>query len=287
MAAEDLISAVESAGAVRVLNCIPSPNQENDWKAQSAIASGLVATTPAIPDRKDLRDDSWWSIGDQGATGSCVGWALADSVLRWHFVQAGRLPFDERMSPRFLWMAAKETDEFTSEPSTFIERAGTSLKAALDVARRYGSVSDSTLPFAKLFDGDVNTFYSIAAQRKIVAYFNLGRTLSDWRQWLAVNGPVLTRLSVDATWDQATRTGGNLNDYQAGTIRGGHAVALVGYGPDRFIVRNSWGTGWGDQGYAYASVNYAAQAFTEAYGVTLLAAGNGGRRNQARPTWHR
>jgi C1A family cysteine protease len=47
-------------------------------------------------------------------------------------------------------------------------------------------------------------------------------------------------------------------------------VALVGYTPDRFIVRNSWGTtGWGDQGFGYASLAYAQDAFTEAYGVSL------------------
>ena len=54
------------------------------------------------------------------------------------------------------------------------------------------------------------------------------------------------------------------------TKRGGHAVAIVGYTPDRFIVRNSWGTTqWGDKGFGYASFGYAQAAFTEAYGVTL------------------
>ena len=51
--------------------------------------------------------------------------------------------------------------------------------------------------------------------------------------------------------------------------RGGHAIALVGYTPDRFIVRNSWGTGWGDKGFAYASLAYAKDAFTEAYGISV------------------
>jgi len=54
-------------------------------------------------------------------------------------------------------------------------------------------------------------------------------------------------------------------------VRGGHAVALVGYRADgRFIVRNSWGTSWGDHGFAYPSETYINAAFyTESYGVTL------------------
>jgi C1A family cysteine protease len=75
---------------------------------------------------------------------------------------------------------------------------------------------------------------------------------------------------VDRTWDEAKSNAGNLDVYQPETRRGGHAVALVGYTSDRFIVRNSWGTtGWGDQGFGYASSAYAQDAFTEAYGVSL------------------
>jgi hypothetical protein len=47
-------------------------------------------------------------------------------------------------------MAAKETDVFTSYPSTFIELEGTSLKAALDIARKFGLVTDAVLPFRVL-----------------------------------------------------------------------------------------------------------------------------------------
>ena len=57
-----------------------------------------------------------------------------------------------------------------------------------------------------------------------------------------------------------TDTKGKLDVYQPETARGGHAIALVGYTPDRFIVRNSWGTGWGDKGFAYASLEYASSA---------------------------
>jgi hypothetical protein len=254
----------------RILNCLPSRDTEKDWQFRNAAEAGVLAATARIPSTKSLRED-WWKIGDQRATGSCVGWATVDSVLRWHFVKAGRLAKDELLSVRFQWMASKETDQLLSRPTTFIETEGTSLKSALDVARKFGAVAESVLPFGsgKLYPQDGDTFYALAARLKIGMYFNLGRDLANWRTWLATKGPILTRLDIDATWDDADLTGGNLDTYRPETVRGGHAVALVGYTANRFIVRNSWGTDWGDQGFGYASPAYAQRAFTEAYGVSL------------------
>jgi len=255
----------------RILNCIPSREVEKDWGFVHAVGAQLLAATQPIPPTKDLREPNWWLVNDQGDTGSCVGWATADSVLRWHFVKGNRLAPNQMLSPRFIWMAAKETDKFVSQPTTFIELEGTSLKAALDIARKFGAVQDAILPFSsgQLYPNDSKTFYALAAQLKIASYFNLGTNLANWRTWLALRGPILTRLGVDATWDNATATHGNMDSYQPNTVRGGHAVALVGYTADRFIVRNSWGTSWGDGGFGYASQAYAQAAFSEAYGVAL------------------
>jgi C1A family cysteine protease len=107
---------------------------------------------------------------------------------------------------------------------------------------------------------------------KISSYYNLSlqrpSDIDEWKRWLATKGPILTRLDVDRTWYDASDNSGNLDAYRPETARGGHAVALVGYTPDRFIIRNSWGTGWGDKGFGYASLAYAQDAFTEAYGVS-------------------
>jgi C1A family cysteine protease len=266
------IAARRVGGTARILNCLPSPDQADDWDVDSAQAAGMLAARPKLPASVDRRAD-WWKVGDQGSTGSCVGWATADSVVRWHHVTSGRIAERDKLSVRFVWMAAKETDEFSSRPTTFIEPEGTSLKAALDVARKYGTVRDTDLPFArpKLFAGDAKAFYLLASQLKIAAYVNLGRDAAAWRRWLATQGPILTRLDCDDTWMGAKASKGVLETYDAASADGGHAVALVGYTPDHVIVRNSWGTtAWGDKGFAYASYAYAADAFTEAYGVSVL-----------------
>jgi C1A family cysteine protease len=259
--------------ADRICNLVPSRNTEKDWQFEDAVAAKVLSAPEALPGSVDLRAP-WWDIGNQENTGSCVGWASTDSVARYMFVKAGRLAQNAKLSPRFTWMASKETDQFTARPETMIESAGTSLKAAVDILRNFGAAPEALMPFhiaTLMYTGGENSFFATAATRKIASYFNLQRNLPNWRSWLAAHGPVLVGLNVDRTWDDAAATGGKMDAFQPNTVRGGHAVALVGYrGDGRFIVRNSWGTSWGDHGFGYPSEAYINAAFyTESYGVTL------------------
>ena len=87
----------------------------------------------------------------------------------------------------------------------------------------------------------------------------------------AEQGPILAPLLVDSGWDGASANAGKVDTFDPATVRGGHAVAIVGYRTDgRFIVRNSWDTTWGDQGFAYVKPSYVRKAFfAESYGVSL------------------
>jgi C1A family cysteine protease len=262
-----------SAGfADRICNLVPSRDIERDWKFSDALVAGLLTAPAALPPSVDLRK-AWWSINNQGSTGSCVGWATADGVLRYHLVKANRLPNNKLLSPRFVWMASKETDEFNTRPETFIEEAGTSLKSAMDVVRKYGCVLDDDLPFniaTLMYPGSENTFYASASTRKAANYTNLLKNTQQWKSWLASTGPILAGLNVDSTWDNAGSTAGKLDVFDPNSIRGGHAICIVGYTADRFIIRNSWGTTWGDKGFGYASAAYINAAFfAESYGITL------------------
>jgi aminopeptidase C len=254
----------------RILNCLPSPKQETDWTFDHAAEAGVMAAAAPVPKNKDLRAD-WWKVSNQKSTGSCVGWATADGVLRWHFVQTNRIAQDELLSVRYIWMASKESDEFTTRPTSFLEPTGTSLKAALDIARKFGVVTEEVLPFGsgKLADREEETFYALAARLKIASYFNLDLQLDQWRRWIAQDGPILARLEVDESFFDAAETQGMLTHYQGATPPSGHAVTIVGYTPEHFIIRNSWGDDWGDQGFAYATEEYIQAAFTEAYGITV------------------
>lgn len=256
-----------------ICNVVPSVGTENDWRFDDSITSGAADAPVVLPPSVDLRTP-WWSINSQESTGSCVGWATADGLVRYHMVKVGRIGQSDRLSPRYVWMASKETDTIATRPETFIEGAGTTLKAAVDVTRKFGVALESELPFhisTNMFIGNENVFYASCARRRTASYFNLLKNLQNWKSWLATQGPILAALNVDASWDGAAATGGNIDTFKPETVRGGHAIAIVGYRTDgRFIVRNSWGTAWGDRGFGYLSPSYISAAFfNESYGITV------------------
>ena len=260
---------------VRILNAIPSKGKETDWKMEQAIAEGIVGNE--FPESLDLREDDWWQIGDQGLTGSCLGWASTDGVLRWHLVKSNKIQKTDKLSVRFTWMASKETDKDTHYPETFLERSGSPLKAAMEVLRKFGSVHEDILPFDHGFvpyDYDTDTFFKLAGELKIKGYYCLQydeiTNLDHFKMWLTHKGPILAMIDLDANfWKPYEDHSAMLNEYDSTTVEGGHAVTIVGYTKDYFIIRNSWGTEYGDKGYAYASNDYMKAGCCEAYGIDV------------------
>jgi hypothetical protein len=255
------------------LTAIPDARRSKETGNDYGVAEARLGDAQ-LPESVDLRRP-WHPISDQGETSSCVGWAVADSVLRWHLVESGRLAPDQKLSARHVWMSAKETDQRDDYPSTFLEQDGTSLKAGLDVVRKFGVALESELPW----DGSLATvppaaFNKSARRRRIMAYFNLGddtvpdraARFPEWRKWLHQNGPVLVLVAQDQHFLTAT---GDLTAFDMASIHGSHAAALVGYGPEHFLLRSSWGTDWGDEGYVWMSLEYTAQAVIESYGMMV------------------
>ncbi len=72
---------------------------------------------------------------------------------------------------------------------------------------------------------------------------------------LSSYGPLATTMDVYADFFYYS---GGVYEYAYGTYQGGHAILIVGYADDAtisgggyFIVKNSWGMDWGNQGYFY------------------------------------
>ncbi|WP_153797577.1 C1 family peptidase [Foetidibacter luteolus] len=259
----------------RVLNIVPSSGKEQDWDILQAVKAGYVAAKKILPQGIDLRE-TWWKINNQGESGSCVGWVTADGLLKWHFVKNKKIRSGEMLSVRFIWMASKEVDEYDERPTSFIDKAGTSLKAALDVARKFGCIKATDLPFetTKFYRGTEQDLYAKASRYKILSYYNLARSnsnkLLNWKKWLAFGGgPIAFSLFPDKAFLKATPANCRLDTYEGFGDTGGHAAVMVGYEPGYFIIRNSWGSRWGKKGFAWLSDDYMLQAVQEAYGIAV------------------
>lgn len=79
-------------------------------------------------------------------------------------------------------------------------------------------------------------------RRKIDHYAMIGSP-EVLKQALIVNGPCIGGLMTYNTGDDFW------NKYAGDQALGGHAISIVGYDEKGFIIRNSWGTSYGDKGY--------------------------------------
>ena len=204
----------------RICNVVPSRNTETDWAAADAIAAGAAAAPLAdrLPASIFVSPGGISAIRNRPGPASAGVRPMALPVIISSKLEARQNP---KLSPRFTWMASKETDEFTSRPETMIEGAGTSLKAAVDILRKYGGVPETLLPFhiqTNMYLDNEDAFFATAATRKIASYVNMQRNLASWRSWLASHGPILVALNVDQTWDNATATQGKLDTFMPATI---------------------------------------------------------------------
>ena len=95
-------------------------------------------------------------------------------------------------------------------------------------------------------------------------YSRLSQSLTVMKGCLSSGYPFVFGFTVYESFEspEVARTG-NVPMPSAGEqVVGGHAVVAVGYDDSRhrFIVRNSWGTGWALKGYFMMPYAYLTQA---------------------------
>jgi C1A family cysteine protease len=103
--------------------------------------------------------------------------------------------------------------------------------------------------------------YTEASNHKISTYQSLdGSNVQALKNCLAQGFPFVFGFTVFSSFESASVASNGIvpmpSSYEE--EQGGHAVMCVGYDDAKqvFIVRNSWGPDWGDNGYFYLSYTY-------------------------------
>lgn len=102
--------------------------------------------------------------------------------------------------------------------------------------------------------------YTEALKNTATSYHRVARNLNQMKACLTDGYPFVIGFTVYSSFEsQKVAQTGVLNmPAEDETVIGGHAVLIVGYddSSSRFIVRNSWGAGWGQKGYFTMPYDY-------------------------------
>lgn len=147
---------------------------------------------------------------------------------------------------------------------------GTTLTAVADALASLGQPPEDRWPYDEWRDQWAADYEppagvrEAALQRRLASGAKVAPTVADLRAALDAGRAPLLGVTLHGTWYTPDPDGRIAMPGQGATAYGGHAVLVVGYqvgegaGGGRFIVRNSWGDGWGEQGYGYLPFDYVA-----------------------------
>jgi C1A family cysteine protease len=241
-------------------------NIEKDKPKRGAKAKAAQA-------KVDLRE--WCSpIEDQGNLGSCTANAGVGLIEYFERRAAGRHLDASRL---FLYKVTRNLLHWTGDTGAF-------LRTTMGAMRLFG------VPPAQYWEYDVAKFdeeppafcYAFASNYQAIKFYRLdpqgtsrAELLGRIKVYLAAKLPAMFGFTVFNSIGQAHATGKIPFPEPGDKVSGGHAVVAVGYDDNMqvkhskpgatatkgaLLIRNSWGTGWGDQGYGWLPYEYVTRA---------------------------
>jgi C1A family cysteine protease len=232
--------------------------------SRDLVFSAAVPTAP-LPPKIDLREHCT-PIYDQGQLGSCTANAIA-AAIDFERIRQGLKPF----YPSRLFVYYNERSMEHTIPSD----SGAQIRDGIKSVSKVGACSESpggSSPTDALWPYNVDQFtqqppkpcYTQAKLDRVLAYMRVPQTLAQLKGCLASGFPFVFGFTVYASFesDDVAKTGAAPMPAPGEELKGGHAVMAVGYddATQRFIVRNSWGTGWGQHGYFTLPYAYVVDA---------------------------
>lgn len=205
---------------------------------------GRVTKTPT---RFSLRD-KMPPVVDQGDLGSCTANAIAAAHQFDQMLQ--QKPDAFAPSRLFIYYNEREME------GTVDSDSGAMIRDGIKSINKLGVCPEPRWPY------DVASFkvkpdsqsYADALDHQAVSYARVPRTQAQMEQVLAGGKPFVVGISVYESFESASVAATGkvpMPNVKTESLLGGHAVLVVGYDRAKklWILRNSWGTGWGDQGY--------------------------------------
>ncbi len=231
---------------------------------------GLSSKDAKIPSSADLRQ--WCSpIEDQGGIGSCTANAVVGVV---EYLQ--RRAFNEHLdgSRLFVYKTTRNLMQVTGDTGAWIRNVLGALALCGVPEEKYWPYNESD------FDNEPPAFvYAVAENFEALKYFchdPIGANISpenvvaDVKRYIAAGIPSVFGFWGFPSFGSSNVIGGIPLPGPDERAEWGHAVVAVGYDDEKritntrynqetvgaFLIRNSWGKGWGEDGYGWIPYDY-------------------------------
>ena len=263
--AETEVSRLSESERAKMLGAVPS--EESAAFMAAMEAAPMLAAAPAFAPAVDWRNKGGNHVSqvrDQGGCGSCVSFGSVALLESMAHIETGR------------WVDLSEADShFCSSHGA--NCAGWWPDHCLDQMITRGVCDEAGFPYPSAFPGN-NIHASpptckLPADRakritKPTARHALGDATAA-KNHLSNVGPLTGCLSV---FQDFFNYAGGVYHHVTGSLVGGHCVLVIGYSEAEqcWIIKNSWGVGWGIGGFAkvaYAALKFDG-SFFPMYGAT-------------------
>jgi C1A family cysteine protease len=216
-----------------------------------------IVNLAALPASVDLRPNCPKEVYDQGKLGSCTANAIAGALEFDQIKQA--LP---TFTPSRLFIYYNER----AKEGTLGADSGAQIRDGIKTVGTIGACPESDWPYdiTKFTEKPPAPAYHDAPLGKALQYQRVPQVLNQMKGCLASGYPFVLGFTVYESFesDQVAKTGEAPMPATNEQVLGGHAVMAAGYddSSQRFLVRNSWGPGWGMAGYFTLPYAYLTDA---------------------------
>lgn len=235
-------------------NLFPLGALKDPYDPRDIIFGSVVPSTVELPRKFSLREKQSPVISQN--YGSCVGQA-AKAMKEYQ----EKIQWLEQvlLSGRFAYAMAKTLDGIPTSEGTY-PRVMMKVLTGVGIVKEEKFPNDPAPPTHQEYISPIpNNLVEEAIVYRIDGFARC-ISLEELKRAIYNYGPVMIAINVYDTFDNPVngfiKTKVNPNSY-----RGGHAIAAIGWddskeGIGAIEIKNSWGTGWGDQGFAYLAYNY-------------------------------
>ncbi len=266
-------SITGSAASGQGLGCEPSPAEAFANHAHVRIAARRGIDRPKTFSLAEYLPP----IGDQGATGACVGWSTAYYCYSSSIARQRKLTPEQKKDPRFLFSPAFIWHQHNEGKSD----KGMHIYQAFDILAKQGCASLADMPW---LEKDAASQPNDPAKERALRYkarqtvslfkgkqFGESGDAEKLKTWLwETKQAFVVGIPVYPDFFKVPHTADfvyNPSDPDAKRV-GFHAVCIVGYDEEKkaFLMVNSWTDTWANKGFAWLDADFVAQQAIEGWG---------------------